>query len=211
MKADVDLDPENAREIVADQKNVFIKKSAKSVQMKMRVVTAVLQVLKGQRQHVMIRVNAIAKRALEGLSAMNANQNTLDTLTVEIVTVMSKDPRTRPVTMTAIVIAKPALKAQNAMLVFTVNLKNGLIGPNVEILAEKEPGNVLAQTYVTTEKKLTKWKRKQSHAKITLIATLTLNLGLNGPNAQAVEKESKPEKGIVEDSMDARTEKYLKR
>ena len=91
-------------------------------------MTAVLQVLKGQRQHVMIRVNAIAKRALEGLSAMNANQNTLDTLTVEIVTVMSKDPRTRPVTMTAIVIAKPALKAQNAMLVFTVSHDQSGIG-----------------------------------------------------------------------------------
>jgi len=79
-----------------------------------------------------------------------------------------------------------------------VNLKNGLIGPNVGILAEKEPGNVLAQTNVPTEKDLTKWKRKQNHAKITLIATVTLNLGLVGLNAlQAVEKESKLEKGIV--------------
>ena len=53
-----------------------------------------------------------------------------------------------------------------------VNLKNGLNGPDVQQPVAKEPklepGNVLAQTNVPTEKKLTKWKSKQDHAKITL-------------------------------------------
>ena len=53
-----------------------------------------------------------------------------------------------------------------------VNLKNGLNGPDVQQPVAKEPklepGNVLAQTNVPTEKKLTKWKSKQDHAKLTL-------------------------------------------